>query len=175
MKTIKLSGLVRVVVILLILGVMFPGYLYAPQIGQKSPLNVNNFRVEIDGIVISNFHSVEGLESIVSVIDYRDGTSRRTLKIPGNSECSNIILRFDIRKGQELWEWYKKGVNGNVETKNMSIILSDAAKSDIVRYDFEEVWPCAWRGPELNASGNEPALAELEVVIGAMNLYLPNM
>ena len=175
MKTLKVSSLVRVVVILMILGFMFPGNLFAPQFGQKPPLTVNNFRVEIDGIVMANFHSVEGLESMISVIGYRDGTSRSTLKIPGTSECSNLILRFDLRKGQELWEWYKKGVTGNAETKNMSIILFDAAQTDIARYDFEDVWPCAWRGPELNASGNEPALAELEVVIGSMNLYLPNM
>ena len=155
---------------MLVFSLTSPGLLYAPQPSpQPLPVGVHRFLVEIDGIVTSNFESVEGLESAISVIEYRDGISKKAQKIPGVVTYPNIILRVSVANAKELWAWYRQVLQGNLLKKNMSIVVLNAANQELVRYDIVDAWPCAWRGPRLDASMNAPATEEFEIAIGGIS------
>lgn len=121
-----------------------PANLLAPQTGITNIRpGVHRFLVEIDGIVTTSFESVSGLESAISVIEYRDGASQTTQKLAVIAKYSNIILRFPLSNAKELWDWHRKILNGTNDKRNMSIVVLNNKGDQIVRYQITNAWPCA--------------------------------
>jgi len=150
--------------LLMVYGLVYPKQLLAPPVETTVP-EMHRFRVEIDGIVAAGFESVQGLGSAISVIEYRDGISRTTMKLPGRTKCSNIILRGTPANTRELWEWHRSILEGNMDKRDMAVILMDSRGEEVARYGIRAAWPCAWRGPELSASISSAALEEIELAI----------
>ncbi len=130
---------------------------------RKEPLTKFNFRVEIDGIAIAAFAEVSGLESETAVVEYRTGDSSATRKLPGLTKYANIVLKRGMTLDLALWQWRKSVVDGRVERRNGSIVVSDEAGKDMLRINFFQGWPCKWEGPALNAKANEVAIETLEI------------
>ena len=87
----------------------------------------------------------------------------RGAKLPGLVTYSNITLRWGITDDAELWEWRKSVANGNVESKNISIVLMDDTGSEKIRWNVLNCWPTAWTGPSLNAQTSDLAIEALEL------------
>lgn len=132
-----------------------------------------NFRVEIDGVASASFKFVEGLESTTEVVEYRSGMDmiKSQRKIPGLTTYSNIILKRGNIINDELWEWRKKVVDGNVERKSGAIIITGDNNEEIVRFVFHEAWPVRWRLSTLNGMGNKCLIEELELAIEKLERY----
>ena len=89
------------------------------------PYRGYRFRIEIDGIDRGGFREASGLDSAQDPIEYREGTEPLTVrKLPGLNKYSNITLKWGTTDDAALWEWRKKCIDGKVERKNGSVILS---------------------------------------------------
>jgi len=129
------------------------------------PFRGYNFHVEIDGISRAGFREASGLDSTQDPIEYREGNEKglTARKLPGLVKYSNITLKWGIAPDAELWEWRTSAVNGKVVRKNVSVVLHDDTGAEKMRWNFREVWPTKWSGPSFNATGNEVAIATLEL------------
>jgi len=149
--------------VIVFLGMLLPGDLFAPPANPQAHTPVHRFLVEIDGIASSSFESVFGIESEVAVLEYRSGNYKTAMKMAGQPCYANIVLRASIGEMSEMWNWYKDILSGNTNSKNMVITLLDNSYNPVVRYKFKGAWPCAWRGPELLAQESEVAIEEVEI------------
>ncbi len=124
-----------------------------------------NFKVEIEGVTQGAFSYVEGVESTTEIVEFKDGEDIIVRKRPGRTWYSNIILGRGFTNSEELWNWRKAVINGKVERKAGSIILSGDDGSEIMRYNFFEGWPCRWSWGPLDGMDNGTAVEELEIAV----------
>jgi phage tail-like protein len=131
---------------------------------RDDPYKAFNFRVEIDGVTLAAFSEVSGLQSETDVIEYRTGTESNTVrKLPGLTKHANIVLRRGVTQDAELWNWRKTVEDGQVDRRNGSIVLLDADRTEVLRWNFLDGWISKWVGPTLNAKGNEVAIETIEI------------
>lgn len=131
------------------------------------PLGAFNFIVEIDGITQGGFSECTGLDSETDVIEYRNGDEDTTVrKLPGLKKFSNVTLKRGFSLNLELWEWRQKVMAGNIERKNVSIIVFEEAgtqpANERLRWNLHQAWPSKWTGAELKANANEIAIETIE-------------
>lgn len=124
------------------------------------------FSVEVTGVEVATFKEASGFETSHEVITYREATSDgklRTRKLPGLPGVSDITLRRGISSSTALWEWRRQVEEGNLADarRDGSVVLYDATGEEKVRYNFAAAWPSKWKGPDVNAEGNEVAVEEL--------------
>jgi phage tail-like protein len=138
---------------------------------RDDPYKAFIFLVEIDGIARAAFSEVSGLESETAVVEYRMGGEPNTVrKLPGLTKYANIVLRRGVTKDDELWNWRKAVVDGNVDRRNGSITLLDDSHNEVVRWNFYNGWPSKWEGPALDAKANEVAIETLEIAHEGLEL-----
>jgi phage tail-like protein len=123
-----------------------------------------NFLVEMDGITRAAFHECTGFNSSVDVIEYAEGGSLTSMKLPGRVKYANIVLKRGMTDDLELYNWHLAVVQGNVQRKNGSILLLDRASNQVARWDFTQAWPTKCDGPDLNAEDNKIAFDVYEIV-----------
>lgn len=163
----------KVLIFLLVLVMISSIAAVAPDMRPHDHIGQFNFVVEIDGIVSASFKSVEGLESTTEVVEYRSGIDmiKSQRKIPGLTTYSNIILKRGNIINDELWNWRKKVVDGNVERKNGAIVITGDNGEEIVRFGFLDAWPVRWRLSTLDGMGNKCLIEELEIAIEKLERY----
>ena len=131
---------------------------------RDDPFGNFNFLVEIDGVTASGFAEVVMPEGSARVIEYRTGSEPNTVrKLPGRVSYGNIILRRGITKSKELWDWWKKVVDGRTERRNLSIVLLHESRTEVMRWNVREAWPVRYHIGDLNAKGNDALIEELEI------------
>ncbi len=131
---------------------------------RNDPYGRFNFLLEIDGAVKAGFSEVNGLTTETAVIEYREGSDRTPpRKLPGLTKYSNLVLKRGLTKDRSLWDWRKTVIDGGVRRANLSIILLDDSRQEVLRWSFREGWPCKWEGPVLNAKASEVAIETLEI------------
>ena len=79
------------------------------------------------------------------------------------TKYSNIVLKRGITADTSLWNWRKTVIDGSVQRANGSVILLDASRNPVLRWNFRNAWPCKWEGPALSAKSNEVAIETLEL------------
>jgi len=127
------------------------------------PYKNYNFLVEIDSITIAGFTECTGLESEVSVIEYREGGDTRVRKLPGLPKYGNITLKSGITTSSELQDWHRNILNGVLDRRNGVVKLLDDERQEVVRWVFFNAFPRKWEGPRLSGTGNEVAIETLEL------------
>ena len=125
----------------------------------------NKFIVEIDGINTATFTSLGGMESTTDVIEFNDGPDMTTRKRPGRTNYSNLILRRGYTINSELWDWYRAVRDGQIERKSGSIVAMGDDGSEKLRYNFNEGWPCRWKGFKFNANKADTLFEEIEIAV----------
>lgn len=123
-----------------------------------------NFLVEIDGIAKAGFSEVTGLNTETNVIEYREGTDPITpRKLPGLTKNSNITLKRGVSLDKDLFTWRKTVLDGDIRRANVSIVLLDEKKTEMVRWNLVEAWPSKYVVPDMKANANEMAIETLEI------------
>lgn len=123
-----------------------------------------NFYLEIDGITQAGFAQVSGFASRVEPFEYREGGDAASVrKLAGRTSYPDITLRWGLTSSTELYEWHARAVAGRVERKNGSIVLLDADGQEKARWNFYAAWPTEIRWADLDAKGNDAAIASLTV------------
>lgn len=136
-------------------------------------VTTDHFQVQWGGTNLG-FHSVEGLESRVEVLEYRDGLSPvyEPKKYAGKIHNSNIILRRVYEaQDNELWDWYSSGtLRGTPIYRDLTISILNRSHEPVVTFKITSAWPCAYRGPVLNAHDKQLALEEVEIAYQSMTV-----
>jgi phage tail-like protein len=124
-----------------------------------------NYKLEIDGITNAGFSECSGLNIENTVIEYREGTDGplTVRKQPGLMKYGNITLKRGITKNPELVTWLKTVIDGDIERRNVSIVLQDELHQDTVRWNLLQAWACKWTGPDLKANASEMSIETLEI------------
>jgi phage tail-like protein len=76
---------------------------------------------------------------------------------------SDITLKNGITISNELWDWYKKILQGNFERRNVSIIMVDQHGAEKMRWNFIEALPVKWSGPQFKADQSQGAVQTLQL------------
>jgi phage tail-like protein len=130
------------------------------------PFRGFNFKLEIQGVTEGHFAECSGLGVKIDVISHREGGNNQvTHKIPGAVEYTGVTLRYGLTKSTELWEWLQKVVQGNVDRRNVSIVMLDPdGITEGLRWNLINAWPALWQGAPLDASGSELAIESITLV-----------
>jgi phage tail-like protein len=135
------------------------------------PLRNFKFRVEIDGVSQSGFNEVIMPAATIQVIEYREGNeATQSRKLSGQTGFGNIILKWGITGGNDLYQWWKEVSQTGAQSsrRNMSVVLIDEEGNDRVRWNFEKAWPVRYRPSDLDAENNEVAMEALEITFERM-------
>jgi phage tail-like protein len=91
------------------------------------------------------------------------GEPNTVRKLPGLTRYASIVLPRGVTKDAELWNWRRTVEEGRIDRRNGSIVLLDDDASAVVRWNFFSGWISKWRGPALNAQGNDVAIETIEI------------
>ncbi|MGA1794880.1 MAG: phage tail protein [bacterium] len=129
----------------------------------QDPYRNHNFLIEIEGLITGGFYECSGLETETDVICYRIGDDKDSTlkKLPGLKHFSDVTLKRGIVDNNALWEWRKKVMDGNVERKNVSIIIRNEEGADKIRWNLRQAWPNKSSNPALKADGDSIAMETL--------------
>jgi phage tail-like protein len=131
---------------------------------RKDPLRNFRFRVEIDGIQQAGFSEVTGFDATVEAIDYREGADpTHVRKLPGLTKYGNVTLKWGVTDSKSLYEWHRQIVDGNIQRKNIAIVVLNEAGQDAGRWEIVEAWPSKYDPMDLNAKGNDVSIEMLEI------------
>ena len=130
------------------------------------PSRAYNFKLEIQGVTTGHFTECTGLGVRVGGIKYREGgVSQDVHRLPGPVEYADVTLKYGVTSSSDLWEWFRKSINGKVERRNVSIImLQPDGASEAQRWNLMSAWPSKWNGPPLDALSQEAAIESLTLV-----------
>ena len=134
-----------------------------PAGSRQDPYKRFNFLVQIEGINSAGFTEVVGLGTSVDVIDYREGGDRTIRKLPGLRKFGNVTLKRGVTKSSELQDWHRNVLQGQIDRRNVAIILLDDGGQEVVRWILSDAWPLKWEGPSLDALSSEVAIEALEL------------
>lgn len=131
---------------------------------RNDPLRNFRFRLEIEGVEQAGFSEVSGFDVTVDPIDYREGTDpTHVRKLTGLTKYGNITLKWGVTDSLELHNWHRQIVDGDIQRKNIAIIVVNEAGEDKARFEIAEAWPSKYDPTDLNAKGNEVAIETLEI------------
>jgi phage tail-like protein len=133
---------------------------------RNDPYRGSRYLVEIDGIVQAGFSEATIPDSSQDPIEYREGNEVPTVrKIPGLVKYGNLSLKWGITDNLELYEWRKMVEQGKMKEarRNIAIILLDEEGNPKSRWEFIEAWPTKYDAPDLNATGSDIAIENLEI------------
>ncbi|MDQ1707775.1 MAG: hypothetical protein QOJ88_986 [Pyrinomonadaceae bacterium] len=135
------------------------------------PYRAFNFKVEVGGVTEGHFTEVSGLGARVTPISYREaGNSQVVHYVPGRVDYSEVTLRYGVTRSRELFDWFKSGVTGHVQRKNISIILLDAdGTTEVMRWNLDKAWATEWHGSLLDAHNQEVAIESVTLVCESMD------
>jgi phage tail-like protein len=125
-----------------------------------------NFVLDIQNVTVGYFTEVNGLSVSVEAISYREGGAAPAVrKLPGRVEYGDVTLKWGMSDSTELWTWLMNVAAGNVERKEISIILlKPDGQQENTRWNLHQTWPRAWRGARLDALGHEVAYEHITLV-----------
>ena len=141
-----------------------------PSVYRDDPYLAMNFLISIPGVSDDarsprgSFSEVTGLGVELTPIEYRTGSEDITVrKLPGMRKFTNIILKRGVIGDTALWDWLRAAMQGQVQRVNLSIVLLNESREEVLRWNVRRAWPCKWSGPNLNAKNNEVAIETLEI------------
>lgn len=131
---------------------------------RPDPYFSHNFYVEWNGIIHAGFRECTGMNSTQTASEYREGTDPPTVrKLPGMVTYGNITLKRGTTNNDELWQWRSKIMKGQVERREVSIVLLDDTGKEKIRWNLTNCWPVTWTAPDFNATSNDAAIESLEL------------
>lgn len=131
---------------------------------RRDPWSAFNIRVEIEGVAVAGFTECTGLGSETEVVAWREGGDHRVRLLPGLTSYPRLVLKRGITLDRSLWDWYQSVVDGRVQRRRGSIVLVDATRAEVARWNFVDAWPAKWTGPDLDAESTDIAIETLEIV-----------
>jgi phage tail-like protein len=139
---------------------------------RRDPYLNFNFLVQIDGDTVANFREADLPEARIEVAAYREGNERPNAvrRLPGRVEYGPLVLRRGFAGDRTLFQWWRDVADGNLDRRNVVIILRDQSGRDVARWAFRDALPTKYSGPSFRAQGNEVAIESIELAVESMEL-----
>ncbi len=135
-----------------------------PLADRNDPYLGAHFFVEIDGVDQGGFTECTGLQSEVEVLDVPEGGNNGFIrKLPGRTKFTNVVLKYGMTDSSDLWEWFQDVSRGDIERKDVSVVLYDSEQTEVRRWNLREAFPSKWVGPAFNADKQAVAIETLEL------------
>jgi phage tail-like protein len=133
---------------------------------QTDPYRSYNFKLEIGGVAEGHFTECSGLSVKVEPITYREAGNHQVVhQIPGPVTYAAVTLKYGVTKSRELWDWMMKAAEGDVQRRNVSVLLLDSqGNTEVMRWNLLDAWPSEWKGANLTASDKTLAIETLTLV-----------
>jgi phage tail-like protein len=133
---------------------------------ETDPYRSYNFKLELNGVAVGHFTECNGFGIKIESIPYREAGNHQLVRhIPGPVDYTAVTLKYGLTSSRELWDWLLKVAEGNVERRNVSILLLDSqGDSEVMRWNLVDAWPSEWQGAALNASDKALAIESLTLV-----------
>ena len=131
----------------------------------KQPYRGFNFIVEIEGVSSAQFAEVTVPEAEITVVEYREGGDKTsaTRKLPGRLRYGNVVLKRGVSGDLALVDWFRAIAAGDFQPRNVSIVLLDAERQPVIRWNVREAWPTKYDVSDLNGKSNEVVIETLEL------------
>ena len=138
----------------------------------EAPYRNFNFRVEIDGLPETTFREVVIPGTRIEVVEYRVGADKvsGTRKLPGRAVTGSVVLRRGVDQDLSLWNWFKAVRDGDLDRRSVVIVLLDAERTEVRRWQVSRAWPAAYEPSALHAQGNEVVIETLELACEGVDL-----
>ena len=136
-----------------------------PATGSRTdPYLGSHFFIEIDGVDHGGFTECAGLQVETEVTDYAEGGNNSYVhKMPGRTKWTNLTLKWGTTDSVALWEWYQKVTRGEIERKDVSVVLYNSVQEEVRRWNLREAYPVKWIGPTFGAAAPAVAVEALEI------------
>ena len=122
------------------------------------------FHFFVDGVGQAVFTEATGLGVEIMVQDYEEGGRNDHIhRLPGRAKVSDITLRNGVTTSNEIWDWFKKILEGDFERRNVSIVVVNQEGAEQQRWSFIEALPVKWTGPEFKSGQSGPAIQSLQL------------
>ena len=118
-------------------------------------------------------HGVGPVRRYTDVIEYNEGGSALTLKVPGRTHYDPVVLTKGITHDAEFEDWANAVqvlTNGIPSTssanlrKNMAIVLLNEERRPVRRYVFYRCWVSEYQAfPDLDAGANAVAITTVKL------------
>ena len=120
----------------------------------------HRFRVEIDGVANLDFSEVILPEARTDVVEYREGGNVSPRKISGPVHYSNLVLRRGVTTSSDLFNWWKTVADGQMNRRNIAVILLDEQRNEVKRWNIHDAWPTHYFVSPLVARDGETVVTE---------------
>ena len=139
---------------------------------RRDPYLNFNFLVQIDGDTVAGFREADLPEARIEIAAYREGNERPNTvrRLPGRVEYGPLVLRRGFAGDRTLFQWWRDVADGNLDRRNVVIILRDQSGRDVARWAFRDALPTKYSGPSFRAQGNEVAIESIELAVESMEL-----
>lgn len=133
---------------------------------RMDPYRSFNFKVMHDTAELGSFSDVSGLTADGDVADYRAGNdvAQSVRKLPALRKYTAVSLKRGYTQNDDLWKWYAKIASGIADRRNITIILLDEARKEVLEFHLENAFVNKIEGPAFKAGTNEIAIESLELV-----------
>jgi phage tail-like protein len=134
------------------------------------PFRNYNFKLEIRGVTEAHFTECFGLGVRIHAIRYREaGTAQVVRAIPGAVDYADVTLRYGLTRSTQLWSWLMAIAAGQVERRNVSIIVLDSQGSqEALRWNFINAFPAEWSCAPFVAMGRDVAVESLRLAFDTL-------
>jgi phage tail-like protein len=131
----------------------------------------DRFLFEVDGVEIGVFREVAGLQVTVNVVEIAEGGQNSfTHKLPSRMSWPHVVFRRGLTQSDALFDWLQKSSgegfagNSNKLTRSTGAVTAlDARGSRLRSWEFMDVFPVRWKGPDFVIGNITPLEEELEV------------
>ena len=132
---------------------------------RDNPYSSFNFLVEIDGVASAGFAEADLPAGRIETIEYREGADKTSgvRKLPGRVSYEDVVLRRGLAGRTDLYDWWRAVRDGNLDRRNVAIVLLDEARSPVQRWSLRAAWPTRLAHSRLDAAKNEVAIETLEL------------
>jgi phage tail-like protein len=72
-------------------------------------------------------------------------------------------LKRGLDEGQDLYRWYVKAMQGEIQRQNISIMVYDSRGKEVQKWDLQRAFPCKWTGPDLKTDQGAVAVETVEI------------
>jgi phage tail-like protein len=138
--------------------------------GPDAPFS-GQFIFTVDGVEIGAFQEVSGLAVEVEVEELQEGGQNEFVhKLPGRMKHQDLVLKRGVTDSNALFEWFAQtsgdgfaAAGDRLERLTGEIVLVNAARNPVRRWEFAGAFPVKWTGPTLATTSADVATEELEI------------
>lgn len=122
------------------------------------------FHVKLDWVDVGLWTECTGLAAKYDVEEYAEGGQNMFVhKFPGRVKFENIKLKRPVNKDSEkLAKYFASVLVGSVARSTASVSVYDANLEEVATWNFIDVVPVSWKGPDFNVENEKVAIEEFE-------------